>query len=232
MCGTRLKESTRENQPPTLVSLLLSETPPLGDLGATDMWDQVVSLLFAGHETAASAIAWTLYWLERHDDVRHAILDELAATSDSGADAARVPLLDAACRESLRLSPPAIVAGHRVLSEDLELLGETQSAGSVLTPCIYLAHRNPEFYPDPSSFEPHRFLETQFSAQHYFPFGGGIRRCLGADLAILEMRMIIAMMLRRRTLHCVNPNAGVPRLRATAMSPSPTLQMRVTACHF
>ncbi|MEU7550890.1 cytochrome P450 [Streptomyces sp. NPDC044571] len=214
----------------TLVALLSSGEAPLGPLGEGELRDQIVSLLFAGHETTASSIAWTLFWLAQHEEVRREIVDELAATSASGASAEAVPLLDAACREALRISPPAVVAGNRVLAEDREIGGENLPAGTRLTPCIYLAHQQPDLYPDPGRFDPHRFLGRRKSAQEYLPFGGGTRRCLGANLAMLEMRMVVAAVLRQREITCVNPEAGVPQLRGPAMGPGESLRMMVTAC--
>ena len=188
-----------------------------------ELADQLITMLFAGHETTGSAIAWALYWLDRHPAVRRDVEAELAATTSDGADAAEVPLLAAVCLEALRISPPATVAGHRVLTADAELGGAGYPAGTVLTPCIYLAHRQPDVFAHPGRFEPRRFLEQRPSAQHYLPFGGGVRRCLGADLALLELRMVLAAALRLRPLRCVDAAAAVPQLRGPAMAPSVAL---------
>jgi cytochrome P450 family 110 len=206
-------------RPPALAALLSSDD---------ELRDQLVSLLFAGHETTASATAWTLYWLDRDDQVRNDVIAELAATTDPGSDATRVPLLHAAVLEALRLSPPAALAGNRVPTTDGELLGKPVAAGTVLMPSIYLAHHQPDLFPNPLRFDPGRFLGNPVPTAHYFPFGGGVRRCLGSELALLEIRMITAAVLRRRRLRCVNPEAGVPQLRGHAMAPSPRLRMVVS----
>ena len=208
----------------SIAGLLLSGGTPLGDLDDDELRDQLVSLLFAGHETTASALAWTLFWLDRHEGVRRDLLDELVATDGE------TPLLDAVCQESLRISPPAMIAGNRVFDDAGELVGRELPAGSRLTPCIYLAHRRRDVYPEPHRFDPGRFLGRRLPSQEYFPFGGGVRRCLGADLAMLELRMITAAVLRGVTLRCVNPEQGVPHLRGPAMGPGPTLRMEVLAC--
>jgi cytochrome P450 len=202
---------------------------PVRMYGEDDFADQLVTLLFAGHETTGSAIAWTLYWLDRHPEVRRELESELAGTADDGADAAVVPLLAAACLESLRISPPATVAGHRALTEDSELGGTGYAAGTVLTPCIYLAHRRPEIFPEPQRFDPGRFLDRRYSAHQYLPFGGGVRRCLGADLALLEMRMVVAAVLRHRGLRSVDPTLATRQLRGPAMTPSRNLQFVATS---
>src|SRR5215475_503364 len=214
-------------RPGTLAADLLSGAEPLGALDDEELQDQIISLLFAGHETTASAITWTLYWLERNPAIRHEVRDELAATAADGSDAEDVPLLEAACKEALRISPPAMVAGHRVLGEDLDLLDQRMPKGTRLTPSIYLVHRRPDIYPDPHRFDPGRFMGIRRPAQEYLPFGGGIRRCLGADLASVELRMVTAAVLRRADLCCVNPRAGVPHLRGPAMGPGADLTMEV-----
>ncbi|MGH3773580.1 MAG: cytochrome P450 [Pseudonocardiaceae bacterium] len=214
-------------QPPALAALLLAGDGPLGVLDDDELRDQIMSLLFAGHETTASTTAWTLYWLGRDEQARQDVIAELAATSDDGSDPERVPLLHAVTHEALRLSPPAIIAGKRILTTDSELLGRPLPAGTVLTPCMYLAHRQLEPFPNPCKFDPHRFLGGRAPRQHYFPFGGGTRRCLGSELAMLEIRMITAALLRHCRLHCVNPESGIPELRGPAMTLARGLRMLI-----
>jgi cytochrome P450 family 110 len=228
----RSARATTKAARPTLAALL-AEDGALGALGALDdeeLRDQIVSLLFAGHETTASATAWTLYWLDRNESIRRDIISELAATADDGSDAAEVPLLHAAIQEALRLTPPVAVAGNRALTEEGELLRQSLAAGTILTPSIYLAHHRPDYFSNPHRFDPSRFLGNRVLPQHYFPFGGGVRHCLGSQLGQLETRMITAAVLRRRELRCVNPRAGIPQLRGHAMAPSSRLRMKVTAC--
>jgi cytochrome P450 len=198
-----LLRRARNARPPALAALL----PATDD---RELRDQLVSLLFAGHETTASATAWTVYWLDRHPAVRAQVLDQLG---DEDA-----PLLRAVIQEALRLCPPATLAGNRVTAE-----------GVVLTPSIYLAHRRRERFPEPETFDPGRFLGERVSGQHFFPFGGGVRHCLGNELALLEIRMIVTALLRRREWRCVPPRTCTPQLRGAAMAPPAGLRM-VTTC--
>jgi cytochrome P450 len=224
------KAEAAADSPTTSLAALLrnvQELPSASD--DRELRDQIVSLLFAGHETTASATAWTLYWLDRHDQVRQDVIAELAATSSDGSDATEVPLLHAVIQEALRLSPPATMTGKRLLPTGGELLGMSLPAGTVLNPCIYAAHRSPDFFRLPHRFDPGRFLDQRIPRGHYFPFGGGTRHCLGRDLAMLEVRMFVTAVLRRRSLRCVNPRAGVPQLRGAAMAPASSLRMRVRA---
>lgn len=216
--------------PPALAALMSADTGPLCGIDDAELRDQLVSLLFAGHETTASATAWTLYLLDSHPQVGRDVLSELDATTNDGSDPTTVPLLHAVIQEALRLAPPVALAGNRASAEDGELLGRPLAAGTTLTPSIYLAHHNPDHHPQPHRFAPSRFLDHRVAARHYFPFGGGVRHCLGSQLALVEIRMITAAVLRRRELRCVNPSAGVPQLRGHAMAPSSRLRMKVTAC--
>ncbi|MGH3868179.1 MAG: cytochrome P450 [Pseudonocardiaceae bacterium] len=221
-------KTTATTQPPALATLLLAGDGPLGVLDDEELRDQIMSLLFAGHETTASTIAWALYWLGRDERVRRDVIAELATTSNNGSDPAQVPLLHAVTQETLRLSPPAIIAGKRMLTVAGELLGKPLPAGTIVTPCIYLAHHQPDLFPNPRRFNPHRFIDNRVPRQYYFPFGGGTRRCLGSELAILKVRMITAAVLRRCQLHCVNPEAGIPELRGPAMTLARSLRMSIT----
>jgi cytochrome P450 len=226
----RTAKAHRDLRPPTLAARMLDGDGPLGQLGDTELRDAVISLLFAGHETTAAAAAWTLYWLDRNPGVRHEIQAELDATGFDGSDAARVPLLQAAILETLRLTPPATFAEHRLLTEDAELCGRSLPAGTMVTPAIYLAHHHPDAFPSPHRFDPTRFLGNRPRSQHYFPFGGGTRYCLGSQLAQLEIRMITAAVLRRREWRRVNSRTGVPHMRGNVLAPSSRLRMRVLSC--
>lgn len=223
----RSAKATVTTQPSALAALLLATDGPLGVLDDEELRDQMMSLLFAGHETTASTTAWILYWLGRDERARRDVIAELATTSNDGSDPAQVPLLHAVAQEGLRLSPPAIIAGKRMLTAAGELLGKPLPAGTILTPCMYLAHHQPDSFPNPHRFNPNRFLGNRIPRQYYFPFGGGTRHCLGSELAMLEIRMITAAVLRRCQLHCVNPQAGIPTLRGPAMTVASDLRMSI-----
>lgn len=225
----RARESARENET-TLAGRLLASDGPFVDLDDSELRDQLVSLLFAGHETTASTAAWTVFWLDRQGSVRESVLAELAATSGDGFSADDCPTLQAVVSETLRLTPPVPAAGNRVLTEPWVFRDRRFDAGTVLMPSIYLAHRRVDRFPDPTRFDHRRFLGRRVTSPRYFPFGGGTRHCLGSQLGQVEVRMIVAALLRRRELRCVNPRAGVPQLRGHAMAPSPKLTMKVLSC--
>ncbi|HET9142823.1 cytochrome P450 [Actinophytocola sp.] len=224
----RLVRAAHGCAPPALAERL--RHGPLAGIGDRELRDAVVSLLFAGHETTAAGAAWTLYWLGRNASIRHDVEAELAATGSDGSNPAAVPLLQAVVLESLRLTPPATLAGHRTVPEDRPAPGRDLAAGTTLTPAIYAAHRHPDAWPEPTRFDPGRFRQGRPLPQHYLPFGGGSRYCLGSQLALLEIRMIAAaLLLRRRRWRLAGRAGRAGRLRGQILAPA-GVTLRVPRC--
>lgn len=196
-----------------------------------ELRDNLVTLLFAGYETTASAAAWVLYHLHRDPALLAEVRAEAEAAADDGADAEAVPLLDAVVHEALRLNPPALWAGNRVVVDEDEFLGVRVTPGTVLTPAIHLAHRDPRQFPDPLRFDAGRFHRTTIPGDRYFPFGGGLRRCLGAELATLELRMVVVAVLRRTRLRFLDVSEAAASVRGHTSAPGHGLRVVVTACH-
>jgi cytochrome P450 len=151
--------------------------------------DQLLTLLLAGHETTATALAWTLDLLTRHPDALSRLRVEL--------DAGEETYLRAVITESLRLRPVIPLAGRR-LTSDLRADGMVLPAGTDVTPAIWLTHTRPEAYPEPYAFRPERFLDAPPATYAWIPFGGGVRRCLGAAFAEMELRVVLTEILRHR----------------------------------
>lgn len=160
--------------------------------------DHLVTLLVAGHETTASALAWTFYELARHPHVCTWLLDEIAATgSDPGPEVlANLPALEATAREGLRLHP-ILAEFFRLLREPTPFQGFTVPAGTVLAASILEIHRDPSLYPEPGDFRPARFLERRFAPHEFAAFGGGHRHCLGSAFALAEMTIVLGTILPR-----------------------------------
>jgi cytochrome P450 len=168
-----------------VLSLLVGARDEDGEpLSDAEIRDELMTLLVAGHETTATALAWALEQLVRHPSV----LERLGDGSDE-------EYLDAVVQETLRLRP-VIVAVVRRLKEPMELGEWRLPAGVTVAPCVYLVHRDPAIYPDPEAFRPERFLESPPGTYTWIPFGGGVRRCLGASFAQLEMKTVLATILR------------------------------------
>jgi cytochrome P450 len=155
--------------------------------------DELITILLAGHETTATALAWAIYELARHPAVLARLRDELDALEPAPEpDAiARQPYLSAVCNETLRLHTILTEVG-RVPREPIELLGYTIPVGVSVAAGIAAIHHDPEIYSEPDRFQPERFLDRTYSPFEFLPFGGGDRRCLGATLSDYEMRITLA----------------------------------------
>jgi cytochrome P450 family 135 len=179
-------------------------------LSDEDLRDQLMTLLLAGHETTATALAWTFDLLLRHPR-------ELARLRDS-LEAGEEDYLGATITESLRLRPVVPLAGRR-LSKELVADGLTLPAGTDVTPAIWLAHTRADAYPEPFAFKPERFLGESPDTYAWIPFGGGVRRCLGAAFAEFEMRIVLREVLTRCELRKANPRPEKIGRRNITLSP-------------
>jgi cytochrome P450 len=152
-----------------------------------ELRDELVTLLLAGHETTATAVAWAVERLVRHPDKLARLIAEIDAHEGD-------EYMQAVISETLRVRPvvPLVV---RVLQQPLSVGGHELPAGARVVPAIYLANRNPRVYEAPNEFRPERFLENSPETFSWIPFGGGIRRCIGASFATLEMKLILHTVL-------------------------------------
>lgn len=186
----------------------------IDDLTDDEVRDQLVTLLLAGHETTATALAWTFERLVRHPVI-------LAATTRAARDGDEA-YLDAVATESLRVRPvvPDIT---RRLVEDV-VVGEGDGelrlpAGTYVDPAIYLVMRSPKSYPDPLPFRPERFVGQRPDQTVWMPFGGGTRRCLGASFALTEMRVVLTEVLKRVDLGTTTRRGERTRVRHVTLAP-------------
>ncbi|TMK97576.1 MAG: cytochrome P450 [Actinobacteria bacterium] len=184
-----------------------------------ELRDQLLTLLLAGHETTATALAWTFDLLLRHP----ATLARLTAEVDEGS---QEDYLRAVISESLRLRPVVPLAGRRLATE-LRAGEWTLPAGTDVTPAIWLTHTRADLYPEPHSFRPERFLEDAPTTYGWIPFGGGIRRCLGASFAEFEMRVVLQTVLRERVLQAVGSRPERMARRNVTLSPRRGTRVRV-----
>ena len=175
-------------------------------LADAEIRDQLMTLLLAGHETTATGLAWTFDLLVRHPEA-----PENAQQDDK--------YLRAVVTESLRLRPVVPLAGRR-LAAPLTVDGHVLPPGTDVTPAIWLAHTRADRYPEPYAFRPERHLNGGQGTSAWIPFGGGVRRCIGAAFAEMEMRVAIAEILRRRTVTAASPDAERPARRNVTFSPA------------
>ncbi len=192
------------------------------EMSDEDLRDQLMTLLLAGHETTATALAWTFDLLLRHPREMGRLRDSVEAGEDD--------YLRATISESLRLRPVVPLAGRR-LAKDLEADGLTLPAGTDVTPAIWLAHTRADVYPEPFAFRPERFLDEGPDTYAWIPFGGGVRRCLGAAFAEFEMRIVLREVLTRCELHKANPRPEKIGRRNITLSPKDGTPVVLTARH-
>jgi cytochrome P450 len=190
-----------------LVEARFEDGEPMDD---REIRDQLLTLLVAGHETTATALAWTLDLLAHHPEALQRLTDEVDAGEDT--------YLRAVIAESLRLRPVVPLAGRR-LTSDLRVDGLDLEAGTDVTPAIWLTHTRAESYPEPYAFRPERFLDDAPSTYAWIPFGGGVRRCLGAAFAEMEMRVVLIEILRRRVPRAASRHAERVARRNVTFSP-------------
>ena len=182
--------------------------------------DELITLLAAGHETTAIALAWAMYWLHRHPDALARLRAELATLGDDPdlEAVARLPYLEAVCHETLRLYPILPLA-PRTLRRPLTLGEHTLPAGTHVGACTVLVHQNPDLYPEPDSFRPERWLARKFAPHEFTPFGGGVRRCIGAAFALYEMKQALAALLPDHHLRLMEPREVRPERRNITLGP-------------
>ncbi len=186
--------------------------------------DEVVTLMLAGHETSANALAWTLYLLGTHPDVEETLTETLTAALNgapaTAGDLPRLPYLKQVVQESMRIYPPVWGYSRRVEAEE-RFNGYLLPANAYVTVVPYALHRHPEFWPDPERFDPERFRPNRGEGRHpysYLPFAAGPRTCIGAGMAMLEIQLVLAQILQRFKVHIV-PDHPVETMAKVTLKP-------------
>jgi cytochrome P450 len=175
------------------------------DMTAQELRDELMTVLVAGHETTTTALAWAFERLLRHPGMY-----ERLRTDE------RWP--EAVVNETLRLRPPVPIVARRV-KQPYELDGHTIPAGENLAPCIWLTHRRADVYPEPYAFKPERFLDKGPETYSWLPFGGGMRRCIGAAFAQLEMTVVMKTIAEQVDMEPAEPAPEPVGRRAIVLAP-------------
>ncbi len=207
-----------------ILSMLIAARDEDGQpMSDQELRDEMVTLLLAGHETTATSLAWAFHRLLGRPDVLGKLRAELRAVAGDGPlepeHVGRLEYLDAVVKETARLSP-VIPQVSRRLQAPTRIGGCDLPAGAVASPCIYLTHRRPDLWPSPALFDPERFVGARPNPYAFFPFGGGVRRCIGAAFATYEMKIVLAEVLSRVELRAA-PGYTVRTVRRTVtLAPS------------
>jgi cytochrome P450 family 135 len=218
----RRAEGGLEQRDDILSALMLARFEDGEAISDTELRDQLLTLLLAGHETTATALAWSFDLLLRHPRELARLRDSLEAGEDD--------YLRATITETLRLRPVVPLAGRRLATDlvagDLEL-----PAGTDVTPAIWLTHTRADVYPEPFAFRPERFLEEGPDTYSWIPYGGSVRRCLGASFAEFEMRIVLREVLSRCELRKADPAPEKIGRRNITLSPRGGTPVVLSARH-
>lgn len=215
---SRRRSSSAAND---VLSLLTSATDDDGKpMSDAELRDELVTLLLAGHDTTANTLAWAFELILRHPSVENRILKEATAGGRA--------YTEAAITETLRLRPVVPFTG-RIAASDVVLAGYRVPAGTRVWQPVLLLQRDADEFPDPLSFRPERWIDTKPPAFRWIPFGGGIRRCIGAAFAALEMRVILQHILTRAQLELLDSRPERAKLNNVVLVPRRGVRARVVA---
>ena len=223
MIASRRRDGVGDND--ILDRLINARDEETGEgMDETQMRDEVVTLMLAGHETSANALAWTLYLVASHPDVEAQLTEVLATTLNgapaTAADLAQLPYLKQVVQESMRLYPPVWAYARRSEQEE-EFDGYVLPAKAYVGIVPYALHRHPEFWPQPERFDPDRFQPNRSESRHsycYLPFAAGPRTCIGAGMAMLETQLVLAQILQRFKIHIV-PDHPIETIAKVTLKP-------------
>ncbi len=211
MIAERRRRDDLQDRDDILSLLLLARDEEGEPMSDDELRDELLTLLVAGHETTATGLAWAMERLTRHPAALERLTEE-ARTGDT-------TYSDAVVKETLRLRPVVQLVPRRML-RDLELSRCTVPAGEKVVVSIYLVHHRADIYPEPDAFRPDRFLaDPPSSAYAWIPFGGGIRRCIGAAFAQVEMEVVLHTLLANARFASVGPAEHAVR-RAITLAPA------------
>jgi len=190
---------------------------------------ETVAVFRGGSKTSASALTWILFLLTQHPNVYSHLTDELAGTLRGAPPTLhqlnQLPLLEGVIKESMRLIPP-VLWGVRYSVDDFEIGGYQHQKGSSVLYSSYVTHHMPELYADPQMFNPYRWETIKPSPYEYFPFNAGPRRCLGAEFAMMEMKITLAMLLQKYHFTLI-PNQRIDRVGMNGSLPKYGIKMRI-----
>jgi cytochrome P450 len=224
-----LRDRRRRGDGGDMLSMLIAARDEDGSaLDEDELVGHTGVIFAAGHETSTNALAWTLLLLSQHPEVMRDLDDELATLQGAAPtieDLARLTLLDGIVKESMRLLPP-VPLHPRVVAKDSELGGHRFPAGSEIFLSIFHMHHDPDVFADAESFTPRRWETAKPTVYEYNPFSAGPRMCIGASFAMMEIKIVLAMLLSRFSVELPR-NARVDPRVAITMAPSGGLTMTI-----
>ncbi|MGD1873448.1 MAG: cytochrome P450 [Mastigocoleus sp.] len=205
-----------------ILSLLMNARDEQGEgMSDEELRDELMTLLIAGHETTATALAWAFYWIHKYPEVKKKLLQEFDSLGNNPDSMSifKLPYLNAVCSETLRIYPVGMLTLARVSQMPTKLCNYEIEADTPIVGSIYLTHHKEDLYPQSKEFRPERFLERQFSPYEYIPFGGGARRCIGMAFAQFEMKLALFYILANWELDLSSSEDIKPKRRGLVTAP-------------
>ena len=203
----RCKKEALQERTDIMAMLVAARDEDGQTMNDEEIRDELITMLVAGHESTATSLSWVVCRLLQNPDVLALAQAEVASATGNGSGSskltaeqiAELSYLDAVIKETARLNSilPIVI---RYLEAPAHIGGCDLPAGCLVSPCIYLTHRRPDTWPEPETFKPERFVNGRVEPYTFFPFGGGLRHCLGAAFATYEMKIVLARMLSRVVL--------------------------------
>jgi cytochrome P450 family 110 len=224
-------QERRENFDPSrtdILTLLMDARDEEGQaMTDEELRDELMTLLVAGHETTATAISWAFYWIHKLPEVREKLLAELDSLGENPDSSTifKLPYLTAICNETLRIYPVGMLTFPRKVKTPISVCGHQLEPGTVIMGSIYLTHQREDIYPQPEKFNPERFLEKQFSPYEFLPFGGGARRCIGLAFAQMEMKLILATVMKTWSMQLIDTQEIKPQRRGLVTGPNAPINL-------
>ncbi|MBE9145435.1 cytochrome P450 [Planktothrix mougeotii] len=223
------RENLDESRTDMLHLMMTAQDEEGNSMTDQELRDELLTFLFAGHETTATAMSWALYWIYRQPEVHEKLMSELTnlPLNAEGMDIFRLPYLTAVCQETLRIYPVVMLTFARTNKESVDLMGYQLPPKTLVVGCIYLTHRREDLYPQADQFKPERFLERKFSPYEFLPFGGGSRLCLGMALAQYEMKLVLATILLNYELNLLEKQPVKAVRRGVTLAPKGGIKMQL-----
>jgi cytochrome P450 family 110 len=212
------KRTKQDDRRGDVLSLMMAARDENGQaMSNSELIDELLTILFAGHETTATTLAWAFYQIHRNPDILEKLLSELDSLGDNynPMEIARLPYLTAVCKETLRMYPILPVLFPRIAKSSIKIAGYEFDAETTLVPSIYLVHYCEDLYPNAQHFKPERFLNRQYSAGEY-------------ALAQLEMKLVLAKVLSKHQLALIDNQPVKVQRRGFTLAPAGGVRMVMT----